>query len=83
MAIKRRGWDRSKPNARAPGARRLPSVLVLRWQVSSTDARRFFFTTEEESYGAWLGRDANLGVIEAVVYREKKPRLTIPASRSF
>jgi hypothetical protein len=47
------------------------------WQVSSTDARRFFFTTEDESYGAWLGRDANLGVIEAVVYREKKPRMTL------
>jgi len=53
------------------------TTTISGWQVSSTDARRFFFTTEEESYGSWLGRDANLGVIEAVVYREKKPRLTL------
>ena len=53
------------------------TTTISGWQVSSTEARRFFFTTEEESYGAWLGRDANLGVIEAVVFREKKPRLTL------
>ena len=53
------------------------TTTISGWQVSSTDARRFFFTTEEEGYGSWLGRDANLGVIEAVVYREKKPRLTL------
>ena len=53
------------------------TITVSGWQVSSTDARRFFFTTEEESYGAWLGREANLGVIEAVVYREKKSRITL------
>ena len=53
------------------------TATISGWQISSTDARRFFFTTEEESYGTWLGRDANLGVIEAVVYREKVPRLTL------
>jgi hypothetical protein len=53
------------------------STTISGWQVSSTDARRFFFTTEENSYGAWLGRDQNLGVIEAVVFREKKPRMII------
>jgi len=53
------------------------TTTISGWQVSSTDARRFFFTTEEESYGSWLGRDTNLGVIEAVVYREQKPRLTL------
>ena len=53
------------------------TATISGWQVSSTDARRFFFTTEEESYGSWLGRDTNLGVIEAVVYRERKPRLTL------
>jgi hypothetical protein len=53
------------------------TTTISGWQVSSTDARRFFFTTEEESYGNWLGRDANLGVIEAVVFREKKPRMTL------
>ncbi len=53
------------------------TTTISGWQVSSTDARRFFFTAEEESYGNWLGRDANLGVIEAVVFREQKPRMTL------
>ncbi len=53
------------------------TTTISGWQVSGTEARRFIFTTEEESYGAWLGRDANLGVIEAVVFREKEPRLTL------
>ncbi len=51
------------------------TVTISGWQVSTTDARRFFFTTEDRSYGAWLGRTTNLGVIEAVVYREKPPIL--------
>ena len=50
------------------------STVVSGWQISSTDARRFFFTTEEQSYGAWLERTDNLGLIEAVVYREREPR---------
>jgi len=53
------------------------TTTISGWQVSSTDARRFFFTTEENSYGAWLDSTANLGVIEAVVFREKKPRMTL------
>ena len=53
------------------------STTISGWQVSSTDARRFFFTTEGNSYGAWLGRDDNLGVIEAVVYREELPKMTL------
>jgi hypothetical protein len=50
------------------------TITISGWQVSSTDARRFFFTTEEKSYGAWLDRTVNLGVIEAVVFRERAPR---------
>ncbi len=53
------------------------TTTISGWQVSSTDARRFFFTTEEKSYGAWLDRTANLGVIEAVVFRERMPRPTV------
>ena len=52
------------------------TTTISGWQVSRTDARRFFFTTEENSYGAWLGRDENLGVIEAIVFRERRPRMT-------
>jgi hypothetical protein len=43
------------------------------WQTSSDVARRFFFTTETASYGAWLGNTDNLGVISAVVFRERLP----------
>lgn len=49
------------------------STVIKGWQTSGQSARRFFFTTEEQSYGAWLDRTANLGVIEAVVYRERLP----------
>lgn len=44
------------------------------WQVSDRTARRFFFTGERNSYGAKLGRIQNLGIIEAVFYRERVPR---------
>jgi hypothetical protein len=49
------------------------TITINGWQTDSKHARRFFFTTEDESYGAWLGRTENLGVIEAVVFREKRP----------
>lgn len=51
------------------------TVVIDGWQVSSSHARRFFFTTEERSYGAWLGTTTNLGVIEAAVFRERQPFL--------
>lgn len=44
------------------------------WQVSGHEARSFVFTDEEGSYGAWLGQTENLGVIEAVFFRERQPR---------
>ena len=47
------------------------------WQTSSAAARRFFFTTEKESYGAWLGKTQNLGTISAAVFRERGPRTLI------
>ncbi|MCG6963713.1 MAG: hypothetical protein LJE95_10640 [Acidobacteria bacterium] len=50
------------------------TVTIDGWQTSTRAARRFFFTSEERSYGAWLGKTANLGVIEAVVFRERAPR---------
>ena len=43
------------------------TITLDGWQTSSAKARRFFFTTEEESYGAWLGRTTNLGIISAAV----------------
>ncbi len=50
------------------------SVTISGWQTDSGTARRFFFTTEDRSYGAWLGRTSNLGVVEAVVFRERPAR---------
>lgn len=47
------------------------STEISGWQVSGTTARRFFFTGERNSYGAALGKTENLGVIEAIFYRER------------
>lgn len=44
------------------------------WQTSASTARRFYFTTEESSYGAWLGKTSNLGVVTAAVFREKRQK---------
>jgi hypothetical protein len=47
------------------------STEISGWQVSGTTARRFFFTGEHNSYGAAIGKTENLGVIEAIFYRER------------
>jgi hypothetical protein len=49
------------------------TITISGWQMSSSRARRFYFTTEQDSYGAKLGRTANLGVISAVFFRERQP----------
>lgn len=48
-------------------------VTITGWQVGSDHARQFVFTSEESSYGAWLGETSNLGVISAVFYGENAP----------
>jgi len=53
------------------------TVRIKGWQTSSTNARRFYFTTERDSYAAKLGRASDLGVITAVFYREAAPRRVI------
>jgi hypothetical protein len=53
------------------------TVTVDGWQTGPETARRFYFTTEDRSYGAWLGRTDNLGVIEAVVFREARPQASV------
>ena len=47
------------------------STVISGWQVSGSTARTFFFTGERNSYGAALGETENLGVIEAIFYRER------------
>jgi hypothetical protein len=54
------------------------SIVLDGWQTSSALARRFYFTTEKGSYGAWLGKTENLGVIAAAVFRERLPETEQP-----
>lgn len=47
------------------------TVTISGWQTSQSQARRFEFTTEENSYAEALGKASNLGVISAVYFRER------------
>jgi hypothetical protein len=58
------------------------STVISGWQVDQQNARNFFFTGERRSYGARLGQTDNLGVIEAVFYREPRPRVREYAPRN-
>jgi hypothetical protein len=55
----------------APGQ----TVDIPGWQVSGQTSRRFFFTDTARSYAKWIGDTRNVGVIEAVFFREKAPRV--------
>jgi hypothetical protein len=60
------------------------TINITGWQMSSERARRFYFTSERDSYGAKLGQTSNLGVVSAVFFRERRPIFTpvIPPPRS-
>src|SRR5262245_18711732 len=47
------------------------TVTISGWQTSRTEARRFEFTTEAQSYGQALGKTENLGMISAVFFKER------------
>jgi hypothetical protein len=49
------------------------TINITGWQMSSQRARRFYFTSERDSYAARLGQTSNLGVISAVFFRERRP----------
>jgi hypothetical protein len=52
--------------------------------MSTERARRFYFTDERDSYGAKLGQTANLGVISAVIFRERQRSISInPPKRIY
>ena len=57
------------------------TIQIGGWQMSSERARRFYFTSERDSYGAKLGQTANLGLISAVFFREVRP-IPIPITPS-
>lgn len=48
------------------------TITIRGWQMDSDYARRFYFTTERDSYAAKLGVRSELGVISAVFYRERR-----------
>lgn len=57
------------------------TIYLQGWQMSSNRARKFYFTSERDSYASRLGQTANLGVISAVFFRESTPypvRVTPP-----
>jgi hypothetical protein len=56
------------------------TIEVGGWQMSSSQARRFYFTTERDSYAAKLGQTQNLGVISAVFFRERAPIVVRPVT---
>jgi len=59
------------------------TITIGGWQMSSARARRFYFTSERNSYAAKMGQTADLGVIAAVFYRERQPVAVVtPPSRS-
>src|SRR5664279_2357017 len=49
------------------------TVVIPGWQVNNATSRKFVFTGERGSYGAALGKTEDLGIIEAVFYRERPP----------
>jgi hypothetical protein len=57
------------------------STVISGWQVSEGSARSFYFTGERDSYGNAIGQTQNLGVIEAVFFRERHREITVIAPR--
>jgi hypothetical protein len=53
------------------------SITVSGWQMSSTRARRFYFTNERDSYANRIGQPSDMGVITAVFFRERRNRSDI------
>jgi hypothetical protein len=53
------------------------SITVSGWQMSSTRARRFYFTNERDSYANRIGRPSDMGLITAVFFRERRNRSDI------
>ena len=48
------------------------TITISGWQMSSTRARRFYFTGERDSYAGRMGRADDIGVIAAVFFRERE-----------
>jgi hypothetical protein len=58
------------------------TLTVTGWQVGPERARRFYFTTERDSYATRIGRPGEFGVIAAVYYRARRPGREIVPPRT-
>jgi len=58
------------------------TITISGWQMSSERARRFYFTTERDSYVAKLGQRGDFGVISAVFFRERGRVVPVTRNRS-
>ncbi|HEY3381362.1 MAG TPA: hypothetical protein VGK32_06310 [Vicinamibacterales bacterium] len=54
------------------------TITIAGWQTSMQQARRFYFTSEENSYATRLGQPGNQGVITTVFFRERTPIQVVP-----
>jgi hypothetical protein len=57
------------------------TITITGWQTNTEQARRFYFTSERDSYAARLGQRADIGLISAVFYRERNRPVPITRSR--
>jgi hypothetical protein len=57
------------------------TITITGWQMSRTRARRFYFTSEQDSYATKLGRAEDVGVISAVFFRERVARAEVEPPR--
>lgn len=59
------------------------TLTISGWQMSDSRARRFYFTTESDSYAAKIGQPADFGNITAVFFREKRRYVNEPQPRIY
>ena len=57
------------------------TITIEGWQMSSERARRFYFTTERDSYATKLGQRGTPGVITATFFRERNRPIPLTRPR--
>lgn len=59
------------------------TMVISGWQMSDSRARRFYFTTENDSYARKIGQPADFGNITAAFFREKRRVVIQPKPRIY
>lgn len=57
------------------------TITISGWQMNSERARKFYFTTEHDSYAAKRGSTADIGLISAVFFRERRRVMPVTPPR--